>query len=311
MSPALPQPIIDLTNNVLTASLPSHDSVTINLYGATVTSWKLSNGSEQIFLSDSAHLDGSKPIRGGIPLVFPVFGPPPKEGHATSKLPQHGFARNNYWEFLGSSRSENMAGKRGTGSSVKLDFGLGSASLSEETKSKWPYDFGLVYSVELGSGRLETSMHVTNTGKESFDFQCLFHTYFRIKDISKTSISGLKSSPYVDKVLQAQTFTEESSSVSLTSETDRVYTPPDNSDGTPVPLTILENGKPKLTITRDSLPDITVWNLWDEKAKGMADFSPKDGWKQMLAVEPGAVSNWIKLEAGDAWEGGQIIEAHE
>ena len=196
MSPAMPQPIIDLTNNVLTASLPSRDSVTINLYGATVTSWKLSNGSEKIFLSESAILDGSKPIRGGIPLVFPVFGPPPKEGHATSKLPQHGFARNNYWEFLGSSRSENMAGKRGAGSSVKLDFGLGSGSLSEETKSKWPYEFGLVYSVELGSGTLETSMHVTNTGKESFDFQCLFHTYFRIK-VSPThfpSVRGLTES---------------------------------------------------------------------------------------------------------------------
>jgi glucose-6-phosphate 1-epimerase len=43
----------------------------------------------------------------------------------------------------------------------------------------------------------------------------------------------------------------------------------------------------------------------------MADFSPKDGWKQMICVEPGSVSNWVKLEAGDAWEGGQIIEAHE
>jgi glucose-6-phosphate 1-epimerase len=188
MSPAMPQPIIDLTNNVLTATLPSRDSVTIHLYGATVTSWKLSNGVEQIFLSESAHLDGSKPIRGGIPLVFPVFGPPPKVGHATSKLPQHGFARNNYWEFLGSSRSENMAGKKGTGSSVKLDFGLGSGSLTEETRSKWPYEFGLVYSVELGSGRLETSVHATNNGKESFEFQSLFHTYFRIK-VSPTTLS--------------------------------------------------------------------------------------------------------------------------
>ena len=78
-----------------------------------------------------------------------------------------------------------------------------------------------------------------------------------------------------------------------------------------MPLTVLENGKPKLTITRDSLPDVTVWNLWDEKAKGMADFAPKDGWKRMICVEPGAVSKWVKLEAGDAWGGGQIIEAHE
>ena len=221
-----------------------------------------------------------------------------------------------------------MAEKKGTGSSVKLDFGLGSGSLTEETRSKWPYEFGLVYSVELGSGRLETRMHVTNNDKESFEFQSLFHTYFRIKvspatllkkskytdhfqDISKTSISGLKSSPYVDRVLQAKKFTEESSSLTLTSETDRVYTPPNNSDGTAIPLTILENGKPKLTITRDALPDVTVWNLWDEKAKGVADFTPKDGWKQMICVEPGTVSDWVKLEAGDAWEGGQIVEAHE
>ena len=198
LSPAIPQPIIDLTNNVLTASLPSRESVTINLYGATVTSWKLSNGSEQIFLSDSAHLDGSKPIRGGIPLVFPVFGAPPKEGHATSKLPQHGFARNNYWEFLGSSRSENMAGKKGVGSSVKLDFGLGSASLSDDTRSKWPYEFGLVYSVELGSGRLETSMHVTNSGNQSFEFMCLFHTYFRIK----AGTSNILWCMFADRVLR-------------------------------------------------------------------------------------------------------------
>jgi glucose-6-phosphate 1-epimerase len=36
-----------------------------------VTSWK-TGGQEQLFVSEKAHLDGSKPIRGGIPLVFPV-----------------------------------------------------------------------------------------------------------------------------------------------------------------------------------------------------------------------------------------------
>jgi glucose-6-phosphate 1-epimerase len=177
-SPHLPQPTVDLSNNILTARLPSGDSVTINLYGATVTSWKTASGTEQLFLSTAAKLDGSKPIRGGIPLVFPVFGPPPKD-HTTGKLPQHGFARNNFWEFLGKSSSESMGRK--SDDSVKLDFGLGSAMLDDETRGKWTFDFGLVYSVTLGKGRLECQMHVQNKGVEAFEFQCLMHTYLAIR----------------------------------------------------------------------------------------------------------------------------------
>jgi glucose-6-phosphate 1-epimerase len=182
VSPSMAQPTIDLSDNVLTARLPSGDSCVVHLYGATVTSWKTANGAEQLFLSTKATLDGSKPIRGGIPLVFPVFGPPPK-AHSTSALPQHGFARNSYWEFLGKSSSESLGKK--ADDSVKLDFGLSSGMLDEGSRKKWPYQFGLVYSVTLGKGRLECQMHVQNKGKEAFEFQCLFHTYLQIKVGSK------------------------------------------------------------------------------------------------------------------------------
>lgn len=52
---------------------------------------------------------------------------------------------------------------------------------------------------------------------------------------------------------------------------------------------------------------MVVWNPWIEKAKGMADFEPKDGYKNMLCVEPGAVATWQVLEPGDAFEGAQTI----
>ncbi|KAJ3115051.1 hypothetical protein HK100_001473 [Physocladia obscura] len=65
----------------------STSSAVIYFTGATITSW-VKAGREMIFLSNTAVLDGTKAIRGGIPLVFPHFGA--KEG---SKLPQHGFAR--------------------------------------------------------------------------------------------------------------------------------------------------------------------------------------------------------------------------
>lgn len=68
---SLPQPTVSIKDNTIEASLPSGESVTVYLYGATVTSWK-ANGQEQLFMSEQAHLDGSKPIRGGIPVVFPV-----------------------------------------------------------------------------------------------------------------------------------------------------------------------------------------------------------------------------------------------
>ena len=61
-------------------------------------------------------------------------------------------------------------------------------------------------------------------------------------------------------------------------------------------------------VTRDMLADVVVWNPWIEKAKGMSDFGPEDGYKQMICVEAGSVSAWNSLEAGDAWEGGQRIK---
>jgi len=59
----------------VTAVLPGGDSVEVLLYGATVYSWK-NKGKENLWLSESAKLDGSKAVRGGIPVVFPVRSHP-------------------------------------------------------------------------------------------------------------------------------------------------------------------------------------------------------------------------------------------
>jgi glucose-6-phosphate 1-epimerase len=55
------------------ATLPSGESVEVLLFGATVTSWKSDGGkTENLWLSDKADLTGSKAVRGGVPVVFPV-----------------------------------------------------------------------------------------------------------------------------------------------------------------------------------------------------------------------------------------------
>ena len=63
---------------------------------------------------------------------------------------------------------------------MKLDFGLYSANLDEATKKAWKYDFGLVYSVTLSKGSLQTMVNVSAPGEEGFEFQVLLHTYLKI-----------------------------------------------------------------------------------------------------------------------------------
>lgn len=60
--------VITLGNNARTSCF-------VNLWGATLTSWKV-DGTELLFLSKKAVNDGAagKAIRGGIPLVFPQVG---------------------------------------------------------------------------------------------------------------------------------------------------------------------------------------------------------------------------------------------
>ena len=69
-----PQAAVTFTddNSRVIAELPTGESVEVLLYGATVISWKDASGDEKLWLSDAAKLDGSKAVRGGIPIVFPV-----------------------------------------------------------------------------------------------------------------------------------------------------------------------------------------------------------------------------------------------
>ncbi|KAK0669380.1 galactose mutarotase-like domain-containing protein [Cercophora samala] len=298
-----PQPTVSFSddNSLVTATLPTGESITVLLYGATVISWKDSSSSEKLWLSSAAKLDGSKPVRGGIPLVFPVFGPPPSDHAQTSSLPQHGFARTSRWEFLGKSTSESSGNQQTGDLSVKLDFGLSSAAggLDPKGKEAWGYKFNLIYSVTLNRRDLTTSLVVTNDDERVFDCQVLMHTYLRVNDITNVSISGLDNSSYIDKVDAASTKTQ-SGEIRIEGETDRVYT----ADG---PVTVSEGGKTLYTVTRDNLSNVVVWNPWIEKAQGMGDFEPKDGYKEMLCVEPGSVGGWQTLEKGDAFEGAQTI----
>ncbi|OAA56084.1 Glycoside hydrolase-type carbohydrate-binding, subgroup [Cordyceps fumosorosea ARSEF 2679] len=299
-TPGLPpqaQVTISHGNARVTAALPTGESVVVLLHGATVISWKDASGDEKLWLSEAAHLDGSKAVRGGIPLVFPVFGAG-SNGEKTKDLPQHGFARNARWEFLGKSTSEGDSANV-----VKLDFGLSSESLADEYQKAWPYRFGLLYSVTLTRESLTTTIVITNDGDEPFEFQTLLHTYFRVKDISQVSIDGFDGAPYIDQLANRAAKTH-AGAITFDGELDSIYTP---AGGPKQEVTLSEGGRRRVRLVRDNLEDVVVWNPHVAKAAGMADFAPKDGWRNMVCIEAGSVRGWQRLDKGDAFEGAQTI----
>jgi glucose-6-phosphate 1-epimerase len=282
------------TQVILTHPSDPSTSVTILKYGATVISWK-QQGTERLWVSEGAKLDGSKPVRGGVPLVFPVFGKQKKESHPTFKLPQHGFARNSTWEFLGQTKELPLS----------VQFGLGPEQVDPELYKLWgegKYDFTLILNIVLEADKLTTTIEVENTGSHTFEFNWLFHTYFRIPDITDTLVNNLVDQKCFDQLL-AEEYVEKSPVVSFHEEFDRIY----KNIPTDKTFQIIEFGKVLVNVERDNLKDTVVWNPWIKKSEGMADFLPKSGYLNMLCIEPGNVSDFVSLTNGEKWQGSQIL----
>ena len=66
--------------------------IEIYLHGAHVTRFQKRDEPPLLFLSQVSRFDKDHPIRGGIPVILPWFGP--REGK-----PAHGFARTTTWEL--------------------------------------------------------------------------------------------------------------------------------------------------------------------------------------------------------------------
>ncbi|KAF5103573.1 hypothetical protein D0Z03_000147 [Geotrichum reessii] len=299
---------IDQTDDGKVILSNSTSAVTILLHGATILSWN-HKGQELLWLSENAILDGTKAVRGGIPLVFPVFGPAPK-GSEFDGLPQHGFARLSEWEFLGQTDEST------------IQFGLGPENITDEKLKSaadgWSNDFTVILTVQLTDEYLKTDVSIENTEKgetaKPWRFNWLFHSYFRVQDVEAIQVRGLHGSKLVeDKVALAAA--EDRAAVeakypldaadeiiTIHSEVDRVY----GSAHQAISLATVD-GKQLVSIEKENLSDVVVWNPWTEKAEGLKDFTPKTGFKQMVCIELGHVSEFQTLKPGETWKASQKI----
>lgn len=247
----------------------------IYLHGAHVTHFKKKDEPPLLFLSQCSRFAEKEPIRGGIPIIFPWFGP--REG-----MGQHGFARVKTWEL-----KEFVPAPDG---SVSVRF-----YLPECPEASGFPAFSAEYNVTVNES-LTLELVVVNRSKEDiFTFENCLHTYFDVSDIGAVSISGLKGATYLDKTASFAQKIESEDAIRISSEVDRIYL------NTTATVEILDR-KLARTIrveTHGSLSTV-VWNPWVGKAQQMPDFGNEE-YERMVCVESGNVaSNNIKLPPNES-----------
>ncbi|KIJ68442.1 hypothetical protein HYDPIDRAFT_106637 [Hydnomerulius pinastri MD-312] len=280
---------------------PKGSSVELLLYGATVVSWKAGTTTdpeptERLFVSSKAALDGSKPVRGGIPVVFPCFGAPTHPEH--SRLGQHGFARSETWTF------DSIVMDNEAGVSVRLTL-----DPTPSIAAKYDRPFHLAFVVTLAEHQLSTDLHVTNTSTSSayppdnLEFQALFHNYFRAP-ANEVLVFPLQNNKYFDKTeateeARNRAKVETRAGVDVRKFTDSVY-----EDAAQKYEVTWPGGGVEIKVKE--LKDVVVWNPQRVAGIKMGDME-EGGWDKYVCVEPGYVRGFAKIEPGKTWIGQQVI----
>ena len=247
----------------------------IYLQGAHVTHFQKKDEPPLLFLSQCGRFEQGQPIRGGVPVVFPWFGP--REG-----MSQHGFARVKNWELKEFAPAPD--------GSVSVRFRLPDFP---EASAFPPFVADYIVTV---SNVLKLELVVkNNSDAEEFFFENCLHTYFEVGHINKTRISGLKGVTYLDKVANFAQKIETEDKLRITSEVDRVYL--NTSDTVEIEDQTLNR---KIRIEKHASLSTIVWNPWIAKAQQMPDFGNEE-FERMVCVESGNVaSNQIRLPPGES-----------
>jgi len=239
-------------------------SAEIYLHGAHVTAFQKNGGPPLLFMSRKSWFAPEQPIRGGVPICFPWFGP--RDGG-----PAHGFARIMPWNL-----AETYVAKNG---SVTVRLRLPKESLKAEW-SAIKTEFVVTVANTLTMELLATN----ESADKILEIENCLHTYFHVGDIAQVSIAGLQSLPFDDFALGANGARklENGAALHITKETNRVYP---NATGSVEVRD--ENLRRTIRVEKFNSRSTVVWNPWTTQ-KLPDDFDPAE-YKNMVCVESGNV----------------------
>lgn len=251
------------------------------LFGANISSWCMPKHGQLLFMSPKADFSGTKPLRGGIPLVFPQFG--------SGKLPSHGFARINPWSVKSTAVS--------SGGDVEVVLAL---SANDALRAMWPFEFEAQLQIILGAN-LKTVFTVKNFGTKDFAFNNALHTYFTVSDVQNVKLHGFKGLAYLDSLKNRAREMESRDILTFNCETDRIYV---DAPGT---LRIEDTGnKRTMNIEKNGMNDAVVWNPWIERCKAIGDLE-SDSYRKFVCVESCNAAASVTVGAGKTFSCSQVL----
>lgn len=251
---------------------PDGAEATVTLYGAHLVSWKGADGKERMFLSEKSTLDGSKAIRGGVPVIFPQFA---QQGSGM----RHGFARVSNWR-LDNSGLETGGLEDGA---AWATFDLAAGDLPASLADAWPHTFALCLRVAVRANELSMTLTVRNLGAAPFPFSAALHTYHLVPDVCAVRIEGISSDE-----------------ISIIDKLDAVY--PHVAGRAQ-----LATGAETLVLEQAGFTDAVVWNPGAVDAAALADMD-NDEYRRFVCIEPALLAP-LTLDAGQSWTGAYRISA--
>lgn len=239
---------------------------TITTYGATVLSFIPDGQRDLLWVSNSAVYDGTKPVRGGVPVCWPWFGAAAKKGG-----PAHGFVRNMVWQL------EKVAQLESGETRVLL-----ACRSNDETLKIWPHEFELKLCVQINSN-LTITLTTVNMSEEAIEITEALHTYFSVANPVGMLIKGLEESTHLDKLVSNAPAEIQKEVLALNPPKDSVYL----NQTANVVIVDADNSR-EIEIEKRHSQSSVVWNPGPEIVKGFADIDDQ-AWLEFACVESGNV----------------------
>lgn len=254
-----PFPVLEIKNSNATAK--------ISLYGGHVISYIPVGEQPVLWMSSKSWYEPGKPLRGGVPVCWPYFGPAPVDGCAA-----HGFVRTAMWEL--------HAAETLTGDTTKVVLKVDEKGIDHPLCSK---PFELYLTVTVGAA-LELELRAVNKADSEQTFQAALHTYFAVSESEKITVTGLDKTPYLDKApAHAGENRVQCGDLEIDQEIDRVFCPTSATVKIADPV-----WRRTLVVEKSGSLSTVVWNPWISKSKAMPDFGDNE-YHRMLCVECGNV----------------------
>lgn len=217
-----------------------------------------------LWLSDESSYDGSKPLRGGIPICWPWFGDHPTD---TSK-PVHGFVNSMVWDI------DTMTDLENGQTEICL--------FCEPDEESTLENFYLELKITIGKS-LNIALTTHNFSDENLEITQAFHSYFATDNANDINITGLDSSQEFDKLNPMPVKTQQGI-LNVNAPIDSVFL---NQKGK---ITVEEKGsKQSIELeTNNTTSSCIVWNPGKEIVKKFTDINNAK-WSHFICVETGNV----------------------